>query len=112
MSRLDVQRHAEPHLLADVWLYETVDGGRSGPALPGFGCILTTSSEPPYSGWDALLLLRAPPLHPGERRRLGFAFLTPDSAVPIFSQAERFYLWDGRFIGEGTIVSHFERTRS
>ncbi|WP_237709212.1 hypothetical protein [Sphingomonas elodea] len=63
-----------------------------------------TSKELPYSGWDALLLLRDQPLHPGERRRLGFVFLTPESAAPIFSQAERFFLWDGRFIGEGLIM--------
>lgn len=104
MSRLDVQRDAEPQLMADVWLYESADGGRAGPALPGFGCVLMTNRELPYSGWDALLLLRDQPLHPGERRRLGFVFLTPESAVPIFSQAERFFLWDGRFIGEGLII--------
>lgn len=104
MSRIDVQRNAAPHLVADVWLYETADGGRANPALPGFGCLLVTSREPPYSGWDSLLLLRDQPLHPGERRRLGFVFLTPESAVPIFSQAERVYLCDGRVIGEGRIV--------
>lgn len=47
MSRIDVQRDAEPQLVADVWLYETADGGRAGPALPGFGCVLMTSKELP-----------------------------------------------------------------
>ena len=112
MSRLDVQRDAEPQIVADVWLYETADGGRAGPALPGFGCVLVTSKELPYSGWDALLLLRDRPMHPGERRQLGFVFLTPESALSGVRQAERFYLWDGRFIGEGTIASHVERARS
>lgn len=111
MSRLDVQREAEPQLVADVWLYETANGGRACPALPGFGCLLMTSRDLPYSGWDGLLLLRDQPMHPGERRRLGFVFLTPESALPVFRQAERFYLWDGRFIGEGTIASHIETAR-
>lgn len=51
-------------------------------------------------------------MHPGERRQLGFVFLTPESALSGVRQAERFYLWDGRFIGEGTIASHVERARS
>ncbi|KTF69641.1 hypothetical protein ATB93_07950 [Sphingomonas sp. WG] len=105
MSKLDVQRDAEPHLVADIWLYETANGGRAGPALPGFGCLLIVSKEQPISGWDSLLLLRDQPLHPGERRRIGFAFLSPEQAVPALAEAGHFYLWDGRIIGEGSIAA-------
>jgi hypothetical protein len=111
VSRLDVQRDAEPQLLADVWFYATADGGRSGPALPGFGCLLIVATEKPLSGWDSLLLLHDEPLHPGERRRLGFAFLSPENAVPALAKSGRFYLWEGRAIGEGTIVSNDESRR-
>jgi hypothetical protein len=44
------------------------------------------------------------PLAPGERRRLGFVFLSGGDAAAIFRRAGTFYLWEGRFIGEATVV--------
>jgi hypothetical protein len=41
---------------------------------------------------------------PGERRRLGFVFLSGATAVLALRSCERFYLWEGRFIGEAEIV--------
>ena len=61
----------------------------------------------PLEGWDALLLLRDQPLNPGETRRLGFVFLSGQEAVKPLRAAGRFYLWDGRFIGEAVVVEDF-----
>jgi len=53
-----------------------------------------------HDGWP---LLDAP-FAPGERRRLGFVFLSGDDAAQVFRRAGKFYLWEGRFIGEAIIV--------
>ncbi|RVT91186.1 hypothetical protein EOD43_16870 [Sphingomonas crocodyli] len=104
MSRRNIQREAAPQIVADVRMYETSDGGRATPALPGWGCPLIVSKSQPISGWDALPLLRDDPLRPGESRRLGFVFLSRDEAIAAITRAGRFYLWEGRVIGEATVV--------
>jgi hypothetical protein len=45
------------------------------------------------------------PLAPGDRRRLGFVFLSGDEAAEKMRLAGVFYLWEGRFIGEAMVVS-------
>ncbi|HEX5245389.1 MAG TPA: hypothetical protein VFW23_19160 [Tepidisphaeraceae bacterium] len=44
------------------------------------------------------------PMKLGETRRVGFAFLIADKAVPILKSAGTFYLWSGGFFGEATLV--------
>ncbi|WP_245968691.1 hypothetical protein [Hephaestia caeni] len=66
---------------------------------------MMVSDAEPLQGWDALLLLRDQPLRPGEERRLGFVFLSGQEAADTFKTAGQFYLWEGRFIGEATVVS-------
>lgn len=104
MSRIAIQRVAEPELTADVTLFRTEDGGRQGPMMPGYGCPVTISQNEPIEGWYALLLLRDEPLQPGETRRLGFVFLSGQRAVEALSTAGRFFLWEGKFIGEAVVV--------
>ncbi|MBY8826989.1 hypothetical protein K7G81_02520 [Hephaestia sp. CMS5P-6] len=105
MSREDIQRNAEPQLVADVRMYETVNGGREGPALPGWGCPVMISDIEPLYGWDALPLLRDRHLRPGENRRLGFVFLSGQEAADALKKVGKFYLWEGRFVGEASVVS-------
>lgn len=85
-------------------MYETADGGRATPAAPGWGCPVMVSNIEPLLGFDALPLLRDQALEPGEHRRLGFVFLSPLEAVAAIEKAGRFYLWEGRFIGEAMVV--------
>ena len=104
MSRIDIQRNAEPQIVADVRMYATGAGGRLGPTGPGWGCLVTVSDVEPRSGWDALPLLRDAPLFPGETRRVGFVFLSPEEAVAEIAKAGHFYLWEGRCVGEAIVV--------
>jgi hypothetical protein len=61
------------------------------------------SQDEPLTGWDAWLLLGDAPLNPGDERRLGFVFFTSEGLERMRS-AGKFYLWEGRFIGEATVV--------
>jgi hypothetical protein len=104
MSRADFLRTQAPHLFAEVRMFDTADGGRKGPAYPGWGCPCMLSKADPLIGYDALPFLDDGNLLPGETRRLGFYFLSHEEAVPLMRKAGQFYLWEGGFIGEATVV--------
>ena len=104
MSRVEFQRTAFPHLLADVTMYATGNGGRASPAYPGWSCPCMVSQAEPLMGWDAIPLLGEGALAPGERRRLGFYFLSGEEAARVIRDAGRFYLWEGKFVGEAVVA--------
>jgi hypothetical protein len=49
------------------------------------------------------MLLDGEPILLGQPRRLGFVFLSSDSA-DVFRAARKFYLWEGKIIGEAVVV--------
>lgn len=104
MERAEQLRKMTPQLIADVKLYRTEEGGRESTANPGWGCPCMVSDMPPWVGWDAWPLLGYDALNPGDERTLGFVFLSPDGLKAIRS-AGKFYLWEGRVIGEAIVVS-------
>ncbi len=55
-------------------------------------------------GYDGLPLLGDTPMGPGEQRRLGFVFPSGGDAAIALRSAGRFYLWEGRCIGEATVL--------
>jgi hypothetical protein len=93
-----------PQLVADVTLYPSSAGGRRSIAYPGWGCPCCVSKEQPVVGYDAWPLLGDKPLEPGDKRRLGFVFLSGEEAATMLWDAKTFYLWEGRFFGEATVV--------
>ena len=103
MSRAEALRQMKPEIFADVKLLSTEDGGRKGPAFLGWGCPLMTSKRKPLLGWDAWPLIENEALLPGECRRLGFVFSNKDG-IEVIRTAGRFFLWEGRFIGEAKVV--------
>jgi hypothetical protein len=105
MSRAEFIKTATPPLVAEVRMYETAAGGRTGPAYSGWGCPCMVSQREPLIGYDALPLIGGEPLLPGETRRLGFVFLSHEEAVPVMRTAGRFFLWEGRFVGEAVVQS-------
>lgn len=86
-------------------MYETAAGGRTGPAYSGWGCPCMVSQMEPLIGYGALLLIGDEPLLPGETRQLGFVFLSHEEAIPAMRTAGRFFLWEGRFVGEAIVHS-------
>lgn len=97
-------RRMTPSLVADLHFYSTADGGRQSAAPPGWGCPCMVSQQRPLSGYDGWLIL-SEPLQPGEKRAaVPFVFLSSEGA-DVMRKAGRFYLWEGKFIGEAVIVS-------
>jgi hypothetical protein len=90
-----------PQLHAEVTLYPT--GGREGPINGdryGCPCLLTKDAS---DARDCRIILGGEPILLGQPRLVGFVFLSPDSA-DIFKNAGKFYLWEGRIIGEAKVV--------
>ena len=88
-----------PHFTIDLTLYPTDQGGRKEPiSREGFGCPCKLDQKSDYVA-DCRLFLNGQSIAPGETKRVGIRF-SYDRVVPIFRSAARFYLWDGRIIGE------------
>ena len=97
-----------PNLLCDITLYPTEQGGRNYPIRGDlerwFSCPCKASSED-YEAWDCRIVLDGEVFKPGESRRLEVLFLSGAEALRIFAPLGRFLLWEGRIIGEATIVT-------
>lgn len=104
MSRAENLRSAKPELIVDLWLYPAERGGR--PIQLGWGSPCTVQSEQGkgWVGYDGWPLLGENPMAPGERRRIGYVFLSGQDAVKHLKSAQKFYLWEMGLIGEATIV--------
>jgi hypothetical protein len=103
MTRADMLRTVSPHFVADVVMYASGEGGRQSAAVLGWGCPCTISQMHPLVGYGAWLLLGDEPLEPGSHRRLGF-WSPVDESAETLRRAGRFYLWEGGFIGEATVL--------
>jgi hypothetical protein len=92
-----------PDIVADVRLYATSQGGKAQAARSGYGCPCFPKPDLGGTGWDARMQLKGELFEPGTERRVGFVFLTEEGAETI-KRAGHFFLWEGRFIGEATVV--------
>jgi hypothetical protein len=91
-----------PDLTADLYLYPTDAGGRKGPIGLGWGCP-RSHDQSLQEGWDGYPLLQSE-MMPGERREVGFVFMSGPDAALALGRNDRFYLWEGGFIGEAKII--------
>lgn len=96
----------QPQLVAEVTLYPV--GGRKGPISPApgshFGCPCMLARDA-HEAHDCRILLGGEPLLLGKPRKVGFVFLHPESAN-IFNAAGKFYLWEGKVIGEAVVCQN------
>ncbi len=79
----DTFRTLWPQLVADVVLYPSDAGGRRTTAYPGWGCACMLSKSEPSVGYDGWPLLGDDPIKPGDSRRLGFVFFSPEGLEAI-----------------------------
>ncbi len=96
-------RKIKHSFLADVTLYSTDQGGKNLPAYPGWGCPCIASTDKQIAGWDAWPVLEKPILPGDKRKNVPFVFLSEEGAEAI-GKLESFYLWEGKVIGEASIV--------
>lgn len=106
MSRADQLSRMEPQLIVDLWLYPTDQGGKLLPIQAGWGspCTIQREEGSGWVGYDGWPLLGDSPMAPGDRRRVGYVFLSGEEAVKYLTASDKFYVWEGRIIGEATIV--------
>ncbi len=91
-----------PHLMADVTLLSTSEGGKTKTALPGWGCPCMIDLVEKIA-YDAHPTLDSP-FAPGESRRVGMVFLMGEEAARLMRNARRSYLWEGKVIGTAVVV--------
>jgi hypothetical protein len=103
-TRAEQLKSMKADLTAQVLLYSTAEGGRSGPVLPGYGCPCVASKSEPLEDFSGWMLLGDEAPYPGDQRDLGFVFLTPEGASAMRA-AGTFYLWEGRSVGEAKVIS-------
>jgi len=91
-----------PDLTAELYLYPTNAGGRKSLIGLGWGCVCS-KDKALVEGWTGYPLLHSE-MMPGERRTLGFVFLSSAKATSALTAGDKFYLWEGGFIGEAKIT--------
>jgi hypothetical protein len=96
-------KQIEPDIIADITLYPTNRGGREAAIRGGYSCVCLL--EGTDRGCHILLHGRA--VAPGETARVGVTILLgEEEAATLFFPARRFFLWEGRIVGEGTVISN------
>jgi hypothetical protein len=92
-----------PDLTAELHLYPSDRGGRKLPIDIGWGCPCAPG-DATADCWDGYPLLDNKML-PGDRRRVGFFFLSGAAAVNAIRPHGKFYLRERGVIGEAVIVA-------
>jgi hypothetical protein len=92
-----------PDFIAEITLYSSDKGGRNHPIIgERFGCPCKFDPKD-FTAWDCRILTEGESFLPGETKQLGIKFLSP-SVAPAFRSVAKFYLWEGRIIGEARSV--------
>jgi len=92
-----------PDALVELRLFPPDAGGRAGPTSTAWwGCPLSIDGELFDGRFD---LSEIEPLQPGESRVVPVKFLRPDLVEPRIAEGQKLRVWEGRFIGEATVLS-------
>ena len=96
-----------PHILAEVRLLKTTEGGREQPTPPDFfDCSVDTSGE--YFGMR-MDLHRTGSLSPGSTAQVPIRFLRPEFILPWLGVGAEFSLREvGKIIGSGKVLELYE----
>jgi hypothetical protein len=106
MSNIEYLKSSKPELVVDLTLYPTEQGGRKSSVRLGWGspCTIQHERGDEWVCWDGWPLLGDTVLAPGESCRVGYIFSNGQKAIEALSVNGKFYLWEGRLIGEAIIV--------
>lgn len=93
-----------PHLTARVSLYPECEDGKIYPISLGWGCPCFVEKNKNLLAHDGYPLLGEATMSAGETRELGYWFMLGEEAAIKFRTAGRFFLWEGRFVGEAIVL--------
>jgi hypothetical protein len=93
-----------PVFMAEITLYPSDQGGRSGPIIGDWFECPCKFDPKDFSAWDCRILTNGERFAPGETKQFGMVFLTPEAAG-LFAAVRIFYLWEGRIIGEAKAIT-------
>jgi hypothetical protein len=99
----------KPDVWVDLKFYPVDQGGPEREKSQGWECVCFEDIErtkPGHHGWP---LLADKPMGAGETRRVGFVFLAGDSVAEEYRDVGKFYVWEGRVIGEADIVPSLKK---
>lgn len=93
----------EGHILAEVHLFTTENGGRDSPTPAKlFGCPAEIEGEL----FDCRLILgESECLVPGDTVALPIEFLSPDIVLQMLRVGDEFQLWELRYIGTAKVLA-------
>lgn len=92
-----------PDALVELRLFPSEAGGRAGPTLTDWwGCPLSIDGDLFDGRFD---LPEMEPLRPGESRVVPVKFLSPDLVRTRIAKGQELRVWEGRFIGEATVLT-------
>jgi hypothetical protein len=96
-----MRKNISPDFVAKITLYSPDQRGRQSPIVgEWFGCPCKFHPND-FTAWDCRILTSEEKFSPGETKHFGLVFLTREIA-PVFKQVAKFYLWEGRIIGEAS----------
>src|SRR5690242_13368719 len=94
----------EQNFKVRITLYPSSAGGRNTPIQGNrFKCPCKFDARD-HTAWDCQIMLDGKTLAPGETLLLEVQFMSPELA-PDFRSAKKFYLWEGRIIGEAAAIN-------
>lgn len=92
-----------PEALVELRLFPSDAGGRAGPtSSDSWGCPLSIDGDFFDGRFD---LSEMEPLRPGDSRVVPVKFLSPDLVRTRIAEGQELRIWEGRFIGEATVLA-------
>jgi|ERR1700685_4554111 len=93
----------------DLYLYPTEQSGRKSGARGSYRPIGFLRKDPKLGingdhGHGVFFQIGEVPIEPGETRRLTCFFIYQPS-YDAFMDAKKFYVWEGRIVGEVTLIA-------
>ena len=103
VSRVQDLAGREPHLIAEVRFYSTSESGRKNPVPNGYGCPCVLKPRL-LEGDDARFLFAQDWVELGETVTAKLCFTFGHMVATKYIEARHFYLWEGKLVGEATVV--------
>ena len=97
------------HLRVSLTLYPIDQSPRTKGIVPGWMCPCAIEKTANPEASDGAPILTDGPMQLGETREVDFLFpLSGKDAIPLTANASLFYLWEGGYIGEASVLQVYD----